>query len=54
MTKRASGVSSGIFVHQDYRAVLLGINSPPQMATISECRSAWSQVPALNLSRNRT
>ncbi len=32
VTKRASRVSSGIFVHQDYRR--FGTNSPIQMATI--------------------
>jgi hypothetical protein len=34
LTKRASGVSSGILVDQDYRAVLRRTNSPLQMATI--------------------
>jgi hypothetical protein len=42
VTKRASGVSSGILVHQDHRSVLLRNELSASAATISECRSRCS------------
>src|SRR5713226_4576925 len=41
VTRRATGVSSGILVHQDYRSVWLRNELCASDATTSECRSRW-------------